>query len=1709
MKNIIYLLLFVLPFTGFCDTITGVVQTKGEKTIEGATISLFAIPQTEQKPIKKVISDKDGRFKISNLETGYYRMEVQKKGFCNSILARIEVNQSKFGVVNYKITMNRPGAISGFVYNEEGKPVSGAKVFRSQDKYAVTDSRGFYKLEGLNPGVNYIYVRTSGFVPDHKNPEVEEGKETAGINFTLSYAGSIKGIVVDSQTEKPIKGVNVSCSGPSYGSTKTDANGNFFIDGLKAGNYDLYLYRQGYEYMRIPISSVLKPKETIDTGKTKLKLRPKYFYLASREWLFTPQEKVKLYFNAFRIKDFIVDVYEIDLLNEINKAKGTSMNKVDKILMSADLKDKSPVFSKKFDIKYPTPLTELYDRRVVLEQFPEGAYVFILKPKELPEYKGWFIVSDIGFVSKTYDGKQIITAFSLADGNVLPFVPVYIFDDYWNLETTIKTDTSGQVNFDKQCHFIIKKGKSFTFSHTIDTIYSSSSVERMVYAYTDRPVYRPGQTVYFKAIPRIDMGNKYSVADISFCVIKIRTPDDAVIYETWIKPEKTGSVHGCFVLPEEPPLGTYSIEFQTAGKDNLAGRCNFKVLEYRKPEFSIEIKTDKKMYLPGEKIKTNVTAKYYFGTPVKNTDVLWAVYSKEIWDYGYDEYEYEGEYGGWWKGGLVSSGKIKTDENGIAMFEIPTELSYERKQTLTIEVRMTDESRREIIQSASVLVVPGCFEILISTPKYIYSKEENIPITISRRYYEGLEEGLKTSGKKELKLQVSQETYNQSKRKWSFKEIFSKKIVLDNAKVTTNIKPGVSGYIRITAQGIDQYNNIITATRYVWISSRDYYSFYGKKELEIVSDKKKYRPGETARILINSFYRDLTLLYTIEGYKIFDNRIIKMNGNSVLLEIPIKEEYIPNIFISVCAVKNKTFLQTSKSLDVIYDERFLNVEIISDKEKYKPAEKAEYLVRITDNSGRPVSAEFSLGVVDEAIYAISGELVKKIEDFFYGSKRNRVGTGYSFSRWYYGGAGKDFVEQNIRRNFKDTAFWLPFAFTDEKGIAKIQFELPDNLTTWRSTVRAITLDTKVGTGKTSIMTAKPLIANLITPRFFVEDDRLLISGVIHNQTGRDQKVYAKLYAEGLDLLDEGEKIVEIPSGKSTRLDWKVKVKSVKQAKITLFAQCPSSSDGMELKIPVFLYGADERYVFAGKCEDTRIDTFYMPAGTISASIDAKSYIYPSLVSGMFTSLDALTRYPYGCVEQTLSGFLPAVCVADTLTKIKKEDLYFLASDRIKFEEMMKNLPKKVSDGLIKLYNYQNGDGGWGWWPGNASNPYTTGYVIFGLAHARKAGYLIDEGKFQSGKTCLKNMINSTNDYNQKAFLLYVLTYAGEINLPTIEDVYKNKEKLNSYTLAQLCLVLQETHDPRAKDLLDDLCKKLVKLMPSIAYWNVEDGNYSWVHHNIEATAWGLRAILAIDPKRKEVPHILRYLISKKQGGLWMSTKDTAICLFALTDYLKITDELSPDYKLILYTNGKPVAEEKIDRESIKRFVTTVDIKAENLNKGEINSIGIDKNGKGNLYYSHVIKFSVKDVSIPAFDGGFKISRRYTEIEPRQTTDANGKETYVYDDINRTVKSGERIRVEIKISGGEKYEYVMIEDPIPSGCEVVEEPQQDFWWYCRKEIRDEKVAFFTTTWGERERTIVYYLRAETPGFYHILPTKVQLMYLPEIWGHSRGNTLIIE
>jgi hypothetical protein len=264
----------------------------------------------------------------------------------------------------------------------------------------------------------------------------------------------------------------------------------------------------------------------------------------------------------------------------------------------------------------------------------------------------------------------------------------------------------------------------------------------------------------------------------------------------------------------------------------------------------------------------------------------------------------------------------------------------------------------------------------------------------------------------------------------------------------------------------------------------------------------------------------------------------------------------------------------------------------------------------------------------------------------------------------------------------------------------------------------------------------------------------------------------------------------------------------------------------------------------------------------------------------------------------------------------------------------------------------------------------------------------------------------------------------------------------------------------------------------------------------------------------------------RQGNKWKSTKDTATIIYSLVDFLKARGELNPDYQLSVYVNDEKVKQLRVkDKESFKQLSDDIILESKSLKQGENNKIRIEKDGKGSLYYSTYTSFYNQAEHISSTSHGIRLSRKYYRLIPTRTSSGTWEYAKYPLSYGDAVKSGSEILVELNIEPNQHYEYVMLEDPLPSGCEVIEDDQRykiageddedDYWydwgwsyWYSQREFRDEKATFFMReVWNEPE-TITYVLRAEKPGYFRVMPAKIELMYMPEVGGNTEGFELEI-
>jgi len=502
---------------------------------------------------------------------------------------------------------------------------------------------------------------------------------------------------------------------------------------------------------------------------------------------------------------------------------------------------------------------------------------------------------------------------------------------------------------------------------------------------------------------------------------------------------------------------------------------------------------------------------------------------------------------------------------------------------------------------------------------------------------------------------------------------------------------------------------------------------------------------------------------------------------------------------------------------------------------------------------------------------------------------------------------------------------------------------------------------------------------------------------------------------------------------------------------------------------------------------------------------------PSIAGTLFGALDYLTSFPYGCTEQTMSSFLPNVIVAQALKDVP--------TARIRAAN---DLDKKVQKGMDRLYAYQHADGGWGWWKDDKTDPFMTAYVVDGLTLAGRAGYQIDTWRRDQGREKLAAMLAAGKrddgnpiDDETRAYMIYAYTESGDSDGRYLEELYGKRGQLGPYGRALLALALQERKDGRAKEVASAIAGA-AQQDEFEAHWQTARVNdYGRdVYLDAEATALSLKALSQIDAGNALLPKVARWLVkNRRHGYYWLSTKETAFAIYGLTDYLKASKELSPNYSFEIYLNGAQIARQQIGANDATSAQTLV-ITKQGGEVGANNQIRIVKHGQGALYVSTTLEYFTADENVPAqASANLKITREYLRL--RVTENADGKPNWKIEPLTGELRSGDLIVARLHLTGA-RAQYLMIEDPIPAGAEQVAQVSGIYlnyttgqWtdWYSNREFRDNRTVIFQN-YFDGDATFQYAMRVEVPGEFRVAPARAELMYQPTVQANTSNDRLRI-
>jgi len=1156
---------------------------------------------------------------------------------------------------------------------------------------------------------------------------------------------------------------------------------------------------------------------------------------------------------------------------------------------------------------------------------PGFYYLEVTSPQTTFVNRHVLLVSDTNLTLKSADQEMLIWATDLRDGTPVSQVGISVYDATGRLVDETSTDGNGVAMAKtpdqdtwEPVIVLARRGDGTTavlrnWSRGIspwefDLPAAYWTEDYRAFLYTDRMIYRPGQTVHFKGILRADDDGRYSLppADAEVAVTVVDA-EDRQLWSESLPVSDMGTVYGDLELGEDASLGYYRIRatYEYAPDMDYSFGTEFQVAEYRKPEFQVEVTLDKDDYLQGDSIRAVAEASYFFGGPVANAKITWRVNRRPFY---FDRWQGEGYYSfadyeeAYYQlrpsefGEFVTEGEGETDEEGSFVFLVPADIAERmQSQVYTIEASVVDVNNQEVSAQGAAVVHKGMFYIGLAPTSYVGTAGKEMAVRAITVDIHGV-----THTHQALEVVFYRHEWYSVKEKGDDGYYYWTNKVRDTAVATETIKtdalgqaeaafvPPEGGVYKIVASGLDRYENQVRSATYAWVSDREFVNWRRENHdrIELVADKRSYRPGETAQILIPSPYQGpTTALLTIERGRILEHRILQLKGNSERVAIPILPDYTPNVFVSVVVVKGldehnpvASFKVGYVMLSVSTEQKELAISITPDQSSpYKPRDRVTYEIEALDYQGNGVEAELSLQLVDLAVESLAGADPRNIVDVFYRERGLGVATASTLvlsvdrhnlevGKQGKGGGGGPGGELVVRQEFPDTAFWAPAVRTDASGKATVAVDLPDNLTTWRMTGQAVTAQTEVGKARVDIISTLELLVRPVVPRFMVIGDEPILGAVVHNNTDEDLEVAVALDAQGVTVSDVHQKLA-VPAHGRVALSWPAVVGAAEEATLLFTAESASLSDAVEITLPVYHPSAPETVGTSGQVEDRIIELVRLPEEVDRTMGELTVELEPSLAAGMREGLRYLESYPYECIEQTVSRFLPNVVTYRALGELGIEDAKLAA-----------RLPQQVGVALQRLYALQNLDGGWGWWGGDQSSPTLTAYVVLGLGEAKRAAFSVDEVSLQRAIGYLyqwleKEPTDAPRRGDQTATVLYALAEVDSGDLGRSVTLFDRRANLSLYSKAYLAMTLQKLA-PNESSRLDTLTSELMDeaiVSATGVHWE-EKQRFAWaMNTDLRTTAIVLRALVRLQPDGAMLPNAVRWLRPRRTSGpSWLS-----------------------------------------------------------------------------------------------------------------------------------------------------------------------------------------------------------------------------------------------
>jgi uncharacterized protein YfaS (alpha-2-macroglobulin family) len=1303
--------------------------------------------------------------------------------------------------------------------------------------------------------------------------------------------------------------------------------------------------------------------------------------------------------------------------------------------------------------------------------------------------------------------------------------------------------------------------------------------------FADRGVYKPGEEVHLKGVLRTDTPTGVQLLPTGTKVVMvIRDSHDKELDRRELAVNEWSSAEWTFTVPSEGALGTYRVMGRIAGQ-RLRVYGDFLVAAYRRPDFRVDVKLTAPSSIAGTKLDGLISARYLYGGAMGKAPVRWTFSKSPLYDvprairerFSPDQFTFLGEDPEALRSETtISSKETKVDAKGDLAVKLDTELAAGYPWSYQLEGRVTDVTRQQIAGRNDVRIDPAPWYIGVKTPPYFAEAAKGIDTAIVAA---GLD-GNATAGVNvtvELRrIQWNSVRHSEGNGFYTW-DTERKELPAGKWTVTTAAQPAPlhipmteGGEYLLIASASDEAGHITSTRTWFYAEGSGYTAWarYDHNRIDLVPEKKTWKPGDTARILVKSPWEHATALLTTEREGVRTWKKFELTSTQQTITVPIAEKDIPNVYVSVLLLKGRTkeaggndesdpgkpsFRLGYTELNVEDAAKRLTVDVKADRAEYRPAAKANIEVNVKDVKGAGTRSEVTLWAVDYGVLSLTGYKTPDVLDSIYLRKALQVVNEESrekvISRRVLtpkgtndgGGGGRDTGPGTLRKDFRVLAFWLGSLVTDKNGRAKTTITLPESLTTYRIMAVAGDKASRFGWAQNEIRINKPLLLTQAFPRFLALGDTAYFGSVVHSQlkTGGKATVTVKTLDPSIvEVCGEGRPgfspasgspsssssepcraearptLVDVPPGANVEVRFGFTAKAVGDARIQMTVAMNGESDAFEDVLPVRLLLPADTVAAYGEASPKAQETLEVPKDAIPTVGGLHLELASTAMVGLSEGAEYLVTYPYGCAEQRSSAAL-ALMLAGDLGEA-------FALPGIDAPHAKATAQKTI----YELYKFQCENGGFAYWAGECSgtSPYLTSNVVHVMLRAKKLGYDVNKDVVDRAAKYLETSLGEKRPTNEsywpwytawQAFAVKTLVESGRDADSHINRLYDYADRMPLFGIAYLADALLAKND---KTRFDELRRRMTNaISPEAGEAHVEelhDDYLAWLwSSNTRSTAIVLGTLVRGGEDEQMVKQMVRWLMRARKRGRWGNTQENSWAMESLVDYYRKYESESPDFTALVTLNTTQLAKDAFKGRSTE--AKTHDVPMAKLSSGPVT---LEKQGIGTLFYLMRLRYTAPSLMNEPRTQGFTLERRYA---------VDGTKTPV-----TSFKAGDLIRVTLTIRNTKERRFVAVTDPIPAGTEPVEswfattasdladsqrkseqQSSNGMWWqrggFDHIERHDDRVDLFATRLGEGAHEFSYLVRATTAGTFNAAPLRAEEMYSPEIFGRTASTVVEVK